>query len=90
MRTLMELTGDSLADIAVALKQHRIHKSHVAYISGPEQAVTKAENPDALEVLLDETIRSGRIVPVHYQCEDEAAMLEGEHVPNTRGEHAAE
>jgi hypothetical protein len=55
------------------MKQHRIHKSYVAYLSGPEQAVTKTENTDALEALLDETISSGRIAPVHYEPEGKTA-----------------
>lgn len=73
MRALMELTGKSLEDIAKELKLFRIHKSHVAYLSGPELAVTKAENTDALEALLDETICSRRIVSAHYGFEGEIA-----------------
>ncbi|MBR8032443.1 hypothetical protein [Burkholderia vietnamiensis] len=73
MRTLMELKGESLEDLAKALKLLPIHKSHVAYLSGPELAVTKTENTDALEALLDETICSRRIAPAHYGFEGEIA-----------------
>lgn len=73
MRALMELTGKSLEEIAKGLKLFRIHKSHVAYLSGPELAVTKAENTDALEALLDETICSRRIASAHYGFEGEIA-----------------
>jgi len=73
MTTLMKYTGEPLADIARALKQKRIHKSHVAYLAGPEQAVTKITSSDALEALLDETIRSGRIAAANCQFEGETA-----------------
>lgn len=66
MHTLTRIMGEQLADIAEKLKLLDIHKSHVAYLSGPDLAVTKAENNDALEALLNETMFSRRISSAHY------------------------
>lgn len=73
MHTLMQLRATPLQEIAEELKQRRIHKSHAAYLSGPELAVTKTKNTGALKALLDETINSKRIAPAHYGSDDEIA-----------------
>ncbi|MCA7901940.1 hypothetical protein LGM39_21450 [Burkholderia cepacia] len=71
---LAEYTGEPLTDIAACLKQHRIHMNHMAFLSGAEQAVTKSTSSDALEALLDETIRTGAIKAIPCQYEGETAI----------------
>jgi len=63
---LAAVHSDSLADVAIAIKMHEIHRNGTAFLSGPERDIRRFDEGEKLECLLKKTMLSSIIEPIKW------------------------